>query len=308
MKHISIITILLLAVFSLSAHEIKDGVLYISDGTTTIKQMAFKERKDFTKVVFPPSVTVIGDAAFQNCINLKEVSLNEGLTTIKYRAFKNTAIEEVTIPSTVISFGKELFKDCKNFKTIRVDKYSEPHAYYLNDSHLAFTDKKPKQTKEQWLATAKNNIIDDGILYVGMGVKKIYDYQYRGNQNIKEIRFKDTTTEITAIGSSAFRDCKGLTKLVIPGNVKAIGDNAFLGCSNLEEAILEEGVEKIIVYAFQNCSKLNSITLPISAKSITPDGIFWQNKSKRIFHCHLGSTAYNMAVKNGYSVDIIGVD
>ncbi|MBQ7924655.1 MAG: leucine-rich repeat protein [Clostridia bacterium] len=38
---------------------------------------------------------------------------------------------------------------------------------------------------------------------------------------------------VTSIGSSAFRDCSGLTSVVIPDSVTSIGNGAFKGCSGL---------------------------------------------------------------------------
>ncbi len=44
--------------------------------------------------------------------------------------------------------------------------------------------------------------------------------------------------KVTAIGSSAFLNCSGLTSVEIPNNVTSIGDGAFRGCKNLVEMTL----------------------------------------------------------------------
>ncbi len=327
MKHISIITILLLAAFSLSAQSIQNGVLTIPDGTTEIKYGAYYGNTEIKKVIVPNSVTkisglafhscanlveidipgsvkTIGDAAFQNCTALSKVTLHNGVTALKFRAFKNTAIEEITVPSSVTEVGSEVFGDCKNLTTIRVDKYSEAHACYSNDSRLVFTDKKPKQTKEQWIATAKHNIIDDGILYVAKGVNKIRDGQYK-NKGIKEIRFSDTVNEI---GGGAFRGNTELKKVVVPGNVKIIRINSFSSCSNLEEVVIEDGVEELQGYSFYACRKLKSVTFPKSIRKIITEGLFWETNSSVLFHCYVGSAACEFALKSNYPIDIIGID
>ena len=46
---------------------------------------------------------------------------------------------------------------------------------------------------------------------------------------------------VTAIGSSAFRNCTGLTSITIPNSVTAIGTAAFSNCSNLTKILVEEG-------------------------------------------------------------------
>ena len=312
----------------LSAQTIVDSVLYINEGTTQIKNSAYYGRNDFNKVVIPSSVTkinglafhscsnlkeveipasvdTIGNAVFQNCTSLTKVTLHNGLKNMSYRLFKSTAIKEITIPASVSEFGNELFSGCDSLTTINVDKYSDAHAFFNTDARMKLTDNEPAQTKEQWIATAKYNILDNGILYVGSKVTKINDKQYDDNDSIIEIRFSKT---LEKIGNQAFRNADGLTKVVIPGNVNLIGDGAFAACKNLEEVVFEEGVEQINVYAFYSCPKLNSVTMPLSLQKVVPDGLYWENKSTRVFHCYAGSLAYNLALENGYKTEILGID
>jgi hypothetical protein len=324
----------LIAAFMLAAgsllaqNQIIDSVLFIAEGTTSIKSQAYYGKTNFNKVVIPESVKkigslafhscsklkeveipasvdTIGNAAFQNCTSLTNVILHDGLKNLSYRLFKNTAISEITIPASVTEFGNEIFSSCDSLTTIRVDKYSEAHAFYNTDTRMQLTENEPAQTKEQWLATAKYNILDNGVLYISSSVKKINDKQYDNNESITEIRFSET---LEKIGTYAFRKNTGLKKVVIPGNVKVVSEGAFSGCSNLEEVIIEEGVEEIHVYAFYNCLKLNSVTLPKYVTKLNPDGLYWNNKDTRVFHCYAGNESYNLAQKNNYLIDIIDID
>lgn len=319
----------ILAVGSLQAQTIVDSVLYINEGTTQIKNSAYYGRKDFNKVVIPSSVTIInglafhscsnlkeveipasvdtiGNAVFQNCTSLTKVTLHNGLKNMSYRLFKSTAIKEITIPASVSEFGNELFSGCDSLTTINVDKYSDAHAFFNTDARMKLTDNEPAQTKEQWIATAKYNILDNGILYVGSRVTKINDKQYDDNDSIIEIRFSKT---LDKIGNQSFRNADGLTKVVIPGNVKLIGDGAFASCKNLEEVVFEEGVEQLNVYAFYSCPKLVSVTVPLSLQKVNPDAIYSDNQSTRYIHCYLGSEAHQLALKKKFEkIDIIGID
>ncbi len=67
---------------------------------------------------------------------------------------------------------------------------------------------------------------------------------------------------VTTIGSSAFRDCKGITKLTIPDSVRTIGSGAFRDCKGLTTLTISDGLTMIGSYAFSNCSGLITLTIP----------------------------------------------
>ena len=61
---------------------------------------------------------------------------------------------------------------------------------------------------------------------------------------------------VTAIGSSAFSGCSGLTSVTIPSSVTRIGSSAFRGCSGLTSVTIPSSVTSIEEYAFSGCSGL----------------------------------------------------
>ena len=73
---------------------------------------------------------------------------------------------------------------------------------------------------------------------------------------------------VTSIGSSAFRDCTGLTSVTIPNSVTSIGTNAFQNCSGLASITIPDSVISIGNFAFAYCTSLTSITIPNSVTSI----------------------------------------
>ncbi|MDR0632814.1 MAG: leucine-rich repeat domain-containing protein [Holosporales bacterium] len=54
----------------------------------------------------------IGPLAFRCCTVLSRVDLPEGLESIDWGAFTSCAISEITIPESVVWFGKEAFIGC----------------------------------------------------------------------------------------------------------------------------------------------------------------------------------------------------
>ena len=69
---------------------------------------------------------------------------------------------------------------------------------------------------------------------------------------------------VTAIGSSAFRDCTVLGSVEIPDSLRSIGSYAFRGCTSLATATIGNAVQSIGDYAFYGCSQLASVTIPDS--------------------------------------------
>ena len=67
---------------------------------------------------------------------------------------------------------------------------------------------------------------------------------------------------MTSIGSSAFRDCTGLTSVAIGNGVTSIGSSAFRDCIGLTSVTIPDSVTSIGSSAFSGCSSLESMTIP----------------------------------------------
>lgn len=65
------------------------------------------------------------------------------------------------------------------------------------------------------------------------------------------------------IAGTAFKDCTGITSVVLPSCVDSIGVQAFNGCANLESINLgDTRLHWLSTSAFLYCGKLKSITIP----------------------------------------------
>ena len=56
--------------------------------------------------------------SFENCNSLKEVTFGNNLQTLCSGSFRNTAIENITLPGSLTSIANEVFEDCKNLISI----------------------------------------------------------------------------------------------------------------------------------------------------------------------------------------------
>ena len=93
--------------------------------------------------------------------------------------------------------------------------------------------------------------------------------KYSGDIVIPEtVDYEGETYSVTSIGSSAFKECKGLTSVTLPNTIISIYDSAFEGCSGLKSLDIPNSVTTIYDDAFCDCNGLTSLTIPNSVTSI----------------------------------------
>ena len=124
------------------------------------------------------------------------------------------------------------------------------------------------------MAIADGDYLIDGIyysVYNGKASVKSSGYwgvdgyyvdkkNYKGDIVIPEtIEVDGQSYPVTEIGSNTFEDCKELTTIKLPQNIKSIGSRAFYGCINLSEIIIPANVNSIGSNVFYNCKGLKSI-------------------------------------------------
>lgn len=77
-----------------------------------IDEFAFYGCKNLTTINLSDSIRYIGDNAFYGCSSLKNIHWPLRLTTIGSRAFRQTALETISLPEGVTSIGDGAFSDC----------------------------------------------------------------------------------------------------------------------------------------------------------------------------------------------------
>ena len=83
----------------------------IPDKIEFVNSCAFCNCSQLHDVIFGKDVSVIYYGAFENCTELTNVTLNEGLLEIGQYAFRNTNIEKLRLPSTVRSIDVQAFPE-----------------------------------------------------------------------------------------------------------------------------------------------------------------------------------------------------
>lgn len=143
---------------------------------TKIGQKAFANYKNVKEVVLPKFLTTIGDSAFLGS-SITTISLPNSLVHIGNRAFLGSSITTITLPESLIHIGKSAFAFSK------LEKINIPSK-----------------------------------------VERISDSAFYYCSNLKEISFSDG---IKRIDNEAFAKCTSLLKIDIPNSVQTIGKKAF---------------------------------------------------------------------------------
>lgn len=89
----------------------KLATLTLGSGVTTLGDRAFADC-GLTALALPDNVTTLGDGAFSNNPNIATLQFGAGITAISDNAFAtNDAIENLTIPKTIVTIGAGSFAD-----------------------------------------------------------------------------------------------------------------------------------------------------------------------------------------------------
>lgn len=84
-----------------------------------IKAYAFAGHPTIKSIQIPETVTVIGEGAFEDCVELEKVNLPNKITVINSYTFSGCKkLSEITIPSGVTYIGMEAFANCVSVKSI----------------------------------------------------------------------------------------------------------------------------------------------------------------------------------------------
>ena len=100
----------------------EDGLLTIK-GTGSIKSGAFANNSQIKNVIIEDGITSVGDNTFKNCSALETITLSESVTSIGNYAFIGCrALETIYISEGVTYIGDSAFAGCKALETITIPK------------------------------------------------------------------------------------------------------------------------------------------------------------------------------------------
>ena len=181
--------------------------LEIPYGTSYISANAFKGGS-FQNVTIPGTVDRIDASAFEDCADMRKLSIGDGVIAIGDNAFKNCRmLDAITLPDSVKSIGAGTFAKCGNLSDVNLGNGVS------NIGAGAFAGDIDLKHFEMPDSVAK---IDSGIFSGCTGLEKI-----------------KLSRNVQTIPANAFDGCSKLQSIDIPANAHAFGADAFKGCSSL---------------------------------------------------------------------------
>ena len=249
-------------------------VKYIGDSV-------FEGNTRLTSVTIPKKITGIGDCAFKNCVNLKNVTINaESINdcssgssgyysdyqeSVFYNAGTNTDGMTVTFGNTV--------------------KYIPGYLFAT------------ERTKESELYCHISKVI------FGNSVQEIGEYAFYSCYDLTEISIPSS---METINDYAFANCTSIKTLKCANGIETFGDESFAGCTALATVTIPQSTKTLEDCVFKNCVNLKNVT--INAESINDcssgSSGYYSDYQESVFY-NAGTNTDGMTVTFGNTVKYI---
>lgn len=199
------------------------------------------------------------------------VMIRDGVTAIAPQAFENCSnLKNITIPDSVKRIGEKAFGGCEKLEEVHVSSLSSwlsvifesPNTFAINPLSYGarlFVGGEP----------VEEVVIPENISVIGA--------QLRNYRHMKTLKIHN---RVQNIQEQAFVGCTGLKRVELPDSLPTISRGLFSKCTNLSTVILPQHCDKIEKEAFHECSSLKSIALPSTLKAIGEDAFAYSGLTK----------------------------
>lgn len=276
----------------------------LGDEVRTIPAFLCYGMSNILSVIFPNSVKIIGENAFDGCSRIDSLIIDSNIQSIGLGAFTHCSnLNVLTLNSNIITsktytdegnlcdiFGKQVFKcsigdsvtnigdfaffDCYSLTELKIGKNLRnigEWAFYDCNLTTVFLNS-DSFVSEMYFKDSFGQLQSRKVqtVIIGDDVTTIGHHFFSGCEYIKSIQISENVTNIEQY---AFMSCFALQSVNIPQNVTHISEGTFDDCRNLTSIILPSGVTSIGNFAFAGCSGLQFIT----SKATTPPTIIGNN-------------------------------
>lgn len=275
-----ICTLMVFGMMSASAATEGYYTYEVTDGAATIKEV---DKTISGEVIIPDElggypVTVIGENAFEQCDNISEVVIPEGVTTIEANAFIwCDLLEKVIFPESLKTIGYNAFAGSTALKELEfrgiVESLPTPGSYEgafykCNITTITIPGDFPYISNLFGKNVEVINVTDGTLAYTldssDTSVRYYTHTYWYEAKNLKTVNLAPGVV----VSSNAFRNCPSVKTVNIGNGTPVIWSYAFYDCNNLESVTIPESVTSISTHAFYSCEKLKEVIIPDSVVTL----------------------------------------
>jgi len=221
-------------------------------------------------------LSLLGYAQTVKTINLAAGGLSDSLTTSEFR--------------TVTSLTLTGSADARDFRILRDSMTALSVLDLSNVTIAAYTGDSGTLAANGMVYSA--DMIPPGSFYNA-------DSQI-GKETLTSVRLP---VGLISIGDNSFKNCTGISKIVLTQTVSTIGNSAFYGCTGVDSVTIPNSVNIIGDYAFSGCSGLLLVDAGNSVYS-AKDGILYNKSFSHLIQCPVSKSG-NLIIPS--SVSSIGI-
>lgn len=281
----------LASVISTESHgEVIDGIHYILMPSTSTAYVTYCYSEYYEVDEYENDYRSISDYSGDIVIPEKVYfkGTNYAVTSIGWDAFNDcTDLRSVTLPKTITSVMTDAFIGCSNLKTVtclgqvppivHASEETVPYVHHCAQLIVPLGCKSAYQSADGW--GKMPSIVEGGSC--GKGVNYVFEdnktlrISGTGNMNHYSSAAKQPWQSVantiqqvvieegvTNVGSYAFAEFKSLQAIVIPQSAtQGIGDYSFQNCTSLQSAEILSTSGIITTGVFSGCSQLSSVTI-----------------------------------------------
>ncbi len=227
--------------------------LIFEEGRETIQEWGACDMPSLETVVFPETVTSIGQYAFARSA-MKTLNLPSSLTSIGACAFQESSLETLELPDSLVEIGGHAFDQSKLQtltlpESVRTVGYKAFSYTPLTSLHL-----------NQGLTTLGSNILE--------GTETLTELEIPGTVDIRNtlplkgsfVKTLSFTEGTQFVPTNIAQEAAHLETVVFPESIRSISGYAFKDCTKLRNVTLPQGLESLYYKCFEGCTGLESIT------------------------------------------------
>lgn len=274
--------------------------------TSCIPELAFQNKLTLKKVIFPASVGLICQYAFDGCNNIEELDFSKAinLKSLNYNSFSNcSSLKELDLStcSELLQIYFDAFKGCSNLRSLNIAECKN-----LTYIGKAFDNCASLQSINlsncSALATIEEETFMNAYELESVILEGCTALTNIGNRAFKRCHLSgdiSLPSSIQQIGEEAFCDCNNITTFNFSNcvNLAAISNNAFASCSNLKKIDFTNcsSLNTINTGAFNDCPALESVEINNSFFK-SKNGILFKDNEETLLLYPSGKTEENFTI------------